>query len=405
MNTAFLLRLSVCALLATAMADAAPAHFDPSAKQRLKARTLAGDASTREQIMACLLDGYSQRLPLATVLEQCSDVAISRAEGADPVGGALGPKPDPFSPKDVVGACGGGKSVFADGIPPSGSLPSTFIDPDTPSYGSFSWGDCLTCKGLSFDEAAEAKYQAMKEANRLAKEFEKKFNEWFDAKDPAEKDRLDKETQEAADEFLEAAKAAQKDPNHDPAKGTVVPDQIIPDNVASTSPDGVCQAVLDNAREFLRECKRVQWKSAACEEFRAKHLGCPDPLIAYVDPEQGLVCPAPADPAAVIEAWTAKCEQNTTPGPDGGSSCRKPEPVAAGIFQPQESGDLCNDPQALVTGDSCIVPLEVDDFGQPDVGEVIAMALDRFGGPIFVLPKPNPPPHPGGGPQPWPGPR
>lgn len=66
---------------------------------------------------------------------------------------------------------------------------------------------------------------------------------------------------------------------------------------------------------------------------------------------------------------------------------------------------MCNDPKAYHTGDGCVVELAVPSPAGFQRGgtlqEVIAIATSRFGGPIFVLPKPAPIPR---GPQPMPGP-
>lgn len=168
-----------------------------------------------------------------------------------------------------------------------------------------------------------------------------------------------------------------------------------------------CAQVVASAREILRECARTKYQGP-CAELGTRLSGCANPLYAYVDPSQGLACEEEVDPKAVVTAWQEKCERLTTPGPDGGSPCAPPAPPEGGVL---EGGamDPCNDPRAMVdpASDACFAPLQVvspNGVGGTSVEEVILIALQRLGGPIFVLPPTGPSPLPPG-PDPMPGPR
>lgn len=171
-----------------------------------------------------------------------------------------------------------------------------------------------------------------------------------------------------------------------------------------TSPEADCAQALAQAQEFLRECQRTGWKTGACQVFAARAKGCPDPRLAYVDPGAGYACGESADPKLVAEAYAKRCEQLVRPGPDGSNPCR-PKTPEFDVRAIKGVKDLCNDPKAYHTGEGCVVELVVPGPARLGLGstveEVIAIATNKFGGPIFVLPKPPPTPR---GPQPMPGP-
>jgi hypothetical protein len=171
-----------------------------------------------------------------------------------------------------------------------------------------------------------------------------------------------------------------------------------------TSPEAVCAQAVAQAQEFLRECQRTAWKTGACQVFQARMNRCPDPRLAYVDPGAGYACGESPDPKLVAEAYARRCEQLARPGPDGRNPCRPQTPTGDPLVI-KGVKDLCNDPLAYHTGDGCVAPLVVPSPASllgGSVQEVIVIATTRFGGPIFVLPKPAPVPR---GPQPMPGPQ
>ena len=47
---------------------------------------------------------------------------------------------------------------------------------------------------------------------------------------------------------------------------------------------------------------------------------------------------------------------------------------------------VCGSPYAYVAQDSCVVPLRLSDFGQTSLDDVLLWAVDRVGGPVFILP-------------------
>lgn len=186
--------------------------------------------------------------------------------------------------------------------------------------------------------------------------------------------------------------------------GSVKPGAKTTSGAQRTSPEADCAQAVARMQEFLRECQRTGWKTGACQVFAARAKGCPDPRLAYVDPGAGYACGEAADPKLVAEAYARRCEALVRPGPDGRNPCR-PQAAQLDARQLQGVKDLCNDPKAYHTGEGCVVELTAPSPAGFQRGgtvqEVIAIATSRFGGPIFVLPKPAPIPR---GPQPMPGP-
>ena len=132
---------------------------------------------------------------------------------------------------------------------------------------------------------------------------------------------------------------------------------------------------------------------------------CPDPSLIYVDPNSGYSCGTKIDAEALKQAWILQCQTLVKYGPDGNNPCEPPDVSADGHFVHGKSHDICTDPQAMVDPDAgtCLVPLEVTSFGRPDIRHILVWGMDKFGGPIVVLPNKSPtPPRPG--PEPMPGP-
>jgi len=161
-----------------------------------------------------------------------------------------------------------------------------------------------------------------------------------------------------------------------------------------------CEAALAAAREFLRECNRNGWKSSQCQQFQAKMNKCPDPTLILVDPDQGYTCGGKPDAAtveAIKDAWVARCEENKKFGPDT-NPCERPTLDRSGRRIKGKIGDVCNDPHALITPDAdvCAVTFHVSKtWGETDIQDILILALNKLGGPIFVLPRnPEPPPGP-----------
>ncbi len=366
---------------------------------------VAGGIFAESAYTACIASYQAQGLPMQQIYELCStqlSIQEGRGWGPDatdfmmPEGSG-----ETFDPASVSGSCAVADGRYSNGKPVRQETTSDRKNPfDESRYKDtwFNWGGFThggqgnpSFHGMSEKEAASAKAEAVTEAELAIAEYNKAREE--SEKDPnsvlkaAEADRLKRIADEKANH-------AKKDPNkkEDPPIKTQPPPPG--QAVASTGENPTpCEAVLQSAREFLAECHRTGWKSTQCQQLHAKVKGCPDPTQIYVDPDAGYACAAPVDPQLVIDAWTRQCEQRTTPGPDGTSPCTKPDVSTSGRIISADEDDICRNPLALTDPetDGCIKPIEVDEFGQPGIGDLIVWGLGVFGGPIVVLPLPRPP--------------
>ena len=184
------------------------------------------------------------------------------------------------------------------------------------------------------------------------------------------------------------------------------PNEKAPKVARGVRGDSPCDQALQSAQELLRECHRTQWKDFRCQQLQARMSGCPDPALILVDPDQGYSCGAKVDPEAVKNAWVAKCEQRVKFGPDGPNPCEPPMIDGSGRFGQGKMGDICGNPYAQTDPDrdECSTVTIGKQFGEIDIQELIVVFLNKFGGPLVVIPtNPYPPPRPG--PDPRPGPR
>lgn len=351
LRTASLLAIALAIAIGSASARAQtllPAR-NPTALQ-----AAAQSSSLQGLLIACLVDHFAQGLSVPAALEACMgplEKAIELGEDHT-IDSVLGETAASFDPGSIVAACAS-------------------IDPRE-AWAPYS---------LMTDEQVYEYMEAAKQLRELAaKAGLHDLEKYWD--------------NEATEAFRELDKRC---PSGCPGVPRTVPDEI-----------AGCAQALATAREILRECARTNYQGP-CVEFGAKLRGCPNPLYAYVDPSQGLVCEEEVDPNAVVTAWRERCEQRTTPGPEGGSPCTPPEPPEGGVVAGGATAP-CSDPRAMIdpASDACFVPLQVmspDGVGGTSVEEVILVALQRLGGPIFVLPPSGPSPFPPGpDPAPSPGP-
>lgn len=381
--------------------------------------------------MACVQNGVQQGMSPQKAVEACSTKLVEDADqglGGDTIAG-FGDAASSFNPGTITSACASGDPEQSRDAgtphPPVQRVPWLAIDGDAflrnpngkpvivdgafvSEYGSFTFGgnpsdrtdknggtldageDAYHYKGLT-EEAAKKLKAELVEAAEVAKEvMNKALAE--SAADPGNKAKQEAAAK-ATTAFLKASEKASNDPNLVPVPAT-----------HDAGGDSTCELVLQSAREMLRECNRNGWKSGGCQILHAKMKGCDDPTKILIDPDAGYVCAPAVDPAMVAAAWQARCEQLTTPGPDGGTPCGPPDVSENGGFVFESHGDICSDPQAYVDAESgaCIRTLSVSGFGHPDIQSIIQISLDKFGGPVVVLPSSGPAPS---GPEPMPGPK
>lgn len=381
---------------------------------RRAADLLARSEHAAASWQACLYDALRQGIPMSVAITLC-EIKLwqddKRGWGDAGIASAVFREPPP--PPNVVGACASG------------------ADPNLGKGNPYAAVSNETLRAL-FDSMLAAEKQIKDPATlhalnaqlaKIAKELEHREKTGKSVKDsgkleltigeieivdePAKKEapkgtakkEAPKGTIEVGEiEFVDDIdKPATKKPSTKPPKRTG-------GDAHRTSPEADCAQALAQAQEFLRECQRTGWKTGACQVFAARAKGCPDPRLAYVDPGAGYACGESADPKLVAEAYAKRCEQLVRPGPDGSNPCR-PKTPEFDVRAIKGLKDLCNDPKAYHTGEGCVVELVVPGPARlglgPTVEEVIAIATNKFGGPIFVLPKPPPVPR---GPQPMPGP-
>jgi hypothetical protein len=351
---------------------------------------------------ACLMNGLAQSLPLAQVSDDCATQLVG-PDGRNPGGTVSFPGGRlVFDPVQITNACGSGDPKLGQSSGTGGSTYGGYTyGGDASHYYQYSEEESRQLKEEAIRES-ELEYQHFKELELKADQAKAELEAAKQAGDAAAIAAAEKKAQEAVDaasaqagKASEASKKAHSDPNERPHSS------------AETAPDSACTEVLAAARESLRECNRNGWTSAACQRLAARMHGCPDPTLIYVDPDAGYSCGAPLDAEAVKDAWVRKCESVVKTGPGADSPCKPPKMYGNGRYVQGNSGDVCNDPRAMVDPDSgvCIGTLEVKKpFGQPGIQELIVLALDKIGGPIVVLPLGQKPPNPRN-PEPRPGPR
>ena len=278
-----------------------------------------------------------------------------------------------------------------------------YLDGRVVEWGKYSWGGKGKCdadgcyKGLTEKQSQDEKKANMDAADKAVDEYTEK-------KDDANANPTDKAKAKAAEEAKKAAEKAADRARQDPNK--VPPATTPPKPNTRTAGESACEAAMQAAREIIGECTRTGWRSGSCQELQAKMNGCADPTIMLVDPDAGYVCGEKMDAVAIKDAMVAKCRELKRPVPGGPDPCLPPDVDPSGRYASGNSPDnICNNPIALVDPESpeCLGTVRVQQFGQPNIQEILVWALNKLGGPMVFIPIHHPPPHPGG-PDPRPGP-
>lgn len=375
-----------------------------------------GDTIVLSSYHQCVQDAVRQGLSPKQAIESCSTNLMDDMNagfGGPPIEG-LGAAAAAFDPQAVVKACTSGNPETSDTkapVRPPVTIPWSSVEPKhvlvtkegdvVEEYGGFSYGgdpskgydkdggkldideEVYQYQGLSKEESQAIKEQWVKDAETAKQE-------WKDAQKALDADPSNKQKEEKRDKafmnYLKASDKASQDPNLQP----------LPHSSTTNDPNGsVCEQVMQSVRELLRECNRNGWKSADCQILHARMNRCPDPTKILVDPEAGYVCAESIDPVAVADAAQKRCEQITTPGPDGGTPCVPSNISEDGAYMHGgESDDICRDPRAYTDAETgvCIRELQLDPFGQADIKQILQFGLGTFGGPIVNIPLPPPPP-------------
>jgi len=357
-----------------------------------------------DSLYSCILNEFQQGIPVKQAQTDCQTKLLDDdKKGFGGQFGNVGPDATKyFDPAKIVAACNSGD-------PRSGQ--SSGIS-NWPGKGSYSWGgDSRQTNGYSQEES----YQLKKEAVDAWKKAQEEAYKAEDAADAAKKEldaakksgdkdaikkaqeKYEKAHDEAmvkAADALNASKKAEADPNQKGSGG-------------NTRPVGgemsACEEALQDARELLAECNRTKWKDTRCQQLQAKVHGCPDPTLILVDPDAGYTCAAQVDPEAAKKAWVLNCQQRVKYGPET-NPCEPPKIDKNGHYAQGDPSDVCNDPHAFIdpSGTMCWGEINLQQYGQPNIQQILVIALNRLGGPIVVIPVTNPPPPPTGGPRPDP---
>jgi hypothetical protein len=397
-----------------------------------------------DSMYACLADALAQRIPYKQALKLCetklleSGLAGFGESSSGPLGGLPGGG-KPFDPSKVTSSCSTGDPTRTQ---PSGGGKTNYVDPAGQNWGPYSWGSGSGYNGMTHAESRAAKESAIKDAKNAdavaiaADAARTKINQEVLKRNPPGAQTIVNATWAANAAATKAANEANRKAQADPNANTPAPSSSTSSSASSSGTstssasststgggsstggstssagsgsggsqhgtrDSVCQKALQQAREFLYECNRNGWKTTQCQQLNAKMNGCPDPTLILVDPEQGYTCGDTPDPMAVVIAAREKCQQLKR-GVDGTDPCGIPS--FDGMTLTAQSLDICSDPVAYVDPENgaCITTLTLPDMGT-DVQEIIVFALNKFGGPVIVLPtnpkpigwSPRPEPRPG----------
>ena len=350
---------------------------------------------------ACMLNGYMQGLPLHQVSDECASKLME--DDGKGFGGPLGNigRQEIFDPGKVSLACNAGDPRVSQ--PPGQAL--------VPGHGSYSWGGDDINKYYQYtkEQSEQKKFEAIRRAGEEGAEFVKlekaaelalfRLKEAKKSGNAAAIDAAQFEYDQALNRAQEQGKkseTADEEADADP--------NLKPFPNARPGDESPCDQALDAARTVLRECTRTDWKDPRCQRLQARVNGCPDPVLIYVDPEQGYACGAKPDAEAVKNAWVKRCEQKVRYGPETSNPCIPPAIDGSGRFGRGPIGDVCNDPHAYLNPESndCAGTFVLTGVSQPTVTEVAVWGMNRIGGPIIVLPTrtPVPPRGPDPGPPP-----
>ncbi|MBL8981954.1 MAG: hypothetical protein JNL26_07210, partial [Gemmatimonadetes bacterium] len=359
----------------------------------------AGGLFAEGSYMACIHSYAAEGLPLSQVYELCAtqlsaQSAVGFADGASftmPANSStaldVGSVPNACGHVDARHSLGYGEVQYNQGYGPFAGVHK---------YGRYTWGDAPGYLGLTNEESAKLKNDRVVAAEHA-------YLQYLSSAEIARRTGNAADRQKAQQDWLAwkaARKLALEDPNlgpqhegHKEGAGTTHDgDDGTGTQHHQTAPNSACASVREAARELVAECHRTGWKATPCQQLMAKMKGCADPTLIYVDPDAGYACAPTVDPQLVIDAWTRLCEQNTTSGPEGGSPCNKPNPSSSGRTMQGDDQVLCGNPIALTDPetDGCIAVLQIDTFGDTDIGGLIVWGQGVFGGPIVVLPQRDP---------------
>ncbi len=390
-----------------------------------------------DAMYGCLANALVQGIPYLAALQGCETKLLGeQASGGGAPSGPTGTSTGGgkmFDPTSVKAACFSGDPTKSSDAPPGGG--SDVFSSHGKDWGTYSWGSGTGFNGLTYAQSAQAKADAVRQAELLRQAADLADDAYHKVLDVTGShyvpgaQQLVNTAAKAAIEAAAKANAAAQNAEQDPNKSATPPTPPTPTKPPKPKPtgsdggtqpggqtpkqqgseDSPCEQVLQAAREFVYECNRNGWKSYECQQLKARMEGCPDPALILVDPDQGYACGSRADPVAVANAYRERCQQ-LTQGVDGQDPCA-PKVVTDGRFISDAAFDVCRSPFALIDPESnaCATPLKVRDLGG-GIEDVILFGLNHLGGPIFVLPanprpsgwnpKPEPRPGPRGGPLP-----
>jgi len=407
--------LLACGVLTPAAGPAAAATW-PRVPGTTLAAVLADPAWGSGTWEQCLRQAVAAGLSPSRAADVCSVLLTLDSLGISTSGlgsGTLAGLPDdePFDAAAITTSCAGAdpKTSQDAGVgTPNGNQSGQTVPAKqwrNDMFGQYSWGKGVVAyggeqgvgRGLSESESFDAKQSAVQAAEaainaaadalkqlRDAAAAVKKAQQSGDATAIQDAEKKEAEAKKRFEEARKKANAATTEAQKDPNLGG---------NTEPSGLDAACDQVLAGARELLRECQRTGWKDFRCQKLQARMSHCPDPALILVDPDQGYACGATLDAKAVAEVYERHCSEvvKTVPGvgPCGGA----PFETSGWQVRPGLApGQICSDPVAMVDPDSntCIVTLAVSDFGQTDVGDLVVIALDTFGGPVVVLPGTDP---------------
>ena len=424
-------------LMAASTSSAAKFLRQQKLEKMLKDSLSIGGSPLEDTYYACLLNGLEQGLSLDQIREDCAIEAIdlsSKGFGdtqlpGDPDFYPHARDPEPFDPGKVTTTCNSGDALIGGGSSkekPTGYKASDAVresekvpagqkgndgqvklgESSIEGYGFGTYGgkgqkDPETgakYKGLTKEESMNQKAEAIMKANEALEKYNKALQDAIKETDLTKKVELINEAAKLREAWEKARDKALEDPNLTTEQSMTV-DGITP-----------CAEALQTAREFLYECHRTDWKYPGCASMQAAANHCPDPTQIYIDPEVGYACVPQIDTEALKEALVAECEKLVNFGPDGDNPCRPPNfDGSKRPFAPEDTFDnFCeSSPTTYIEpgSSSCIKVVEIKPYGEPDIQKLYVWALNKFGGPIVVIPDRDPKPPVGPGPGPDPGPK
>jgi hypothetical protein len=210
-----------------------------------------------------------------------------------------------------------------------------------------------------------------------------------------------------ADEQAYLQSLHRNDPSpYEPKKpaGTSPPGDWVPpdDNTGVARPATEGQSLCQAVSEFVGECNRDGWRTPECETFIDKMKGCLDRTVSDpADPAEPCGIP-PVDPETAREVVLLHCwaVRRPVPGEDPCTDTIKGQAFeyflrtgARGVGL-----DPCKNPYVRTTGEDCYPTFTLVKFGESNVRDLIRWGLEKFGGPVFIIPvgprDPDPEPKP-----------